>query len=135
LIAIITVSILVLQYYLSKHRWRLDLYDKRYPVFLSTMRFIGSVQQGQVGFKEILSFARGSMDKEFLFGDDVKGFLDELYKRSSELNTIRSRLESLHVGDERTKLAEEERKLLEWFDEQVKVSKAVFGKYLSVNKR
>lgn len=29
LIAVITAWILILQYYLAKQRWRLDLYDKR----------------------------------------------------------------------------------------------------------
>jgi hypothetical protein len=82
LIAIITTAILVLQYLLAKRRWRLDLYDKRYPVYLSTKEYLSFIDQtANVTHEELTKFLRNSKDKEFLFGDDVKEYLEHLYNK------------------------------------------------------
>jgi hypothetical protein len=135
-LAVVGTWILVNQYRLEKLRWKVSLYDKRYPVFLSTMQFISAVvQKHDVSNEELNKFLRDSKDREFLFGDDVKEHLDKLYKSGLELNTIEKILEGLPVGEERHKRVERSSEIAGWFAQQFDVSKEIFGKYLRVDKK
>ena len=70
------------QHRLEELRWKLSLYDKRYPVFLSSMQFISTVvQKLDVSIEELNKFWRDSKDRDFLFGDDVKEHLDKLQRQ------------------------------------------------------
>jgi hypothetical protein len=136
LIAVTTATILVLRYLLAKRRWRLDLYDKRYPVFLATMQYLSSiVQNASVSNDDLMKFLRNSKDKEFLFGKDVQEYLEELYKKGVRLNYLVKKLEPEPVGEKRRKLVDEEMDLVEWFSKQFKESEKHFGRYLKIEKR
>jgi len=114
LIAVITVSILVLQYFLAKKRWRLDLYDKRYPVYLATMEYLSSVMQHTNATDEnLFKFLRNSRDKEFLFGKDIQDHLQVLYEEGMRLNCIRQQLQSEPVGKERSSLVDRSSEILD----------------------
>jgi hypothetical protein len=137
LIAIITGSILVLQYFLAKRRWRLDLYDKRYPVYLGTMEYISVIMRdASVSMEELIKFLRNSKDKEFLFGKEIKEFLEELYKKGTEFHTVINLLKNTSMSEnKRERLIEKQEKLLLWFKDQIDVSKKLFGKYLTIDKK
>lgn len=136
-IAIITASILILQYLLAKRRWRLDLYDKRYPVYLTTMQYISFIiQEANLTQEELVKFLRNSKDKEFLFGDDVKGYLNELYSKGVGLMRYTRLQERKNLQEEkRLGYVDKETELLEWFRNQFEVSKRLFGQYLSIDKK
>ncbi len=135
-LAIVATVILVLQYVLAKRRWRLDLYDKRYPVFLATMQYLSFIgQHASVDDEELFKFLRNSKDKEFLFGNNVQEYLEQLYKKGVRLNYLNRRLDHEAVDEKRTKLADELEETLNWFSKQFEVSKALFGEYLKIDKR
>ncbi len=135
-IAIITTTILVLQYYLAKRRWRLDLYDKRYPVYLASMQYLSSIaRDARVTDEELFKFLRNSKDKEFLFGNDVKEHLEKLYNKGVRLNYLGKKSEHEPVEEKRIKLVDEESDLVVWFVEQFEVSKKLFGEYLTIDKK
>jgi hypothetical protein len=136
LLAIIATIILVLQFLLAKRRWRLDLYDKRYPVYLATMQFLSSIaQDARVSQEELFKFLRNSKDKEFLFGKEVQEYLELLYKKGVRLNYLRKKSELERVEETRIKLVDEESDLVEWFAKQFEVSKALFAEYLEIGKK
>ncbi|MDP2959834.1 MAG: hypothetical protein Q8N71_00290 [candidate division Zixibacteria bacterium] len=64
LIAVVTAWILILQYYLARQRWRLDLYNKRYPVFFATKQYIGNILiNAKVTNQELFKFLIDTRDK------------------------------------------------------------------------
>jgi hypothetical protein len=135
-IAIITVAILILQYFLAKRRWRLDLYDKRYPVYLATMQYLSSVmQKADVTQEEIFNFLRNSKDKEFLFGKDIQEYLDVLYEKGQDLSFTNKKLENESIEKERERLLDKRHNLLMWFKDQFEISKKLFGEYLKIDKK
>lgn len=135
-LAIIGATILVLQYYLQKLRWRLDLYDKRYPVYQSTMEYISYVlQRSSLTDDEWWRFLRNSKDKSFLFGKDVQTFLESLYNKGLDLNSINEELKHTPVGEERNNLVKRKDDVFQWFKKQFDVSKNLFGKYLTIAKK
>jgi hypothetical protein len=137
IIGVTTVTILVLQYYLARRRWRLDLYDKRYPVYLATMQYLSFIlQSARVTDEELFKFLRNSKDKEFLFGKDVQQYLDELYRKGVNLNFRTIERQNERIEDsKRRQLIKEEHELLEWFSKQFEVSKKLFGEYLTIDKK
>lgn len=135
-LALTTGTILVLQYLLAKRQWRLNLYDKRYPVFLTTMQYLSYIgQNANLTQEELFKFLRNSKDKEFLFGSDVQDHLEELYKKGIELYTRNIVLEKEPVGDKRNELVDKQEKLLEWFSQQFDATKKLFGEYLAIDKK
>jgi len=135
LIAVITTLILILQYLLARRRWRLDLYDKRYPVFTCTMDYIVFAAGEEMTHERLFQFLRESKDKDFLFGQDVRSFLDELYKNGVDLRTTLSIYARMPVGDERTKHVNREAEIRKWFLAQLEVAKQQFGRYLAIAQR
>ncbi|MDP3024336.1 MAG: hypothetical protein Q8O10_02250 [candidate division Zixibacteria bacterium] len=134
LIALITISILVLQYLLARQRWRLDLYDKRYPVFFATKQYIGNILiNAKVTDEESFKFLIDTRDKEFLFGKDVQELIDELYKRGLKLKLVQTRIDDERLNDEkRERIVDENFQLLQYFIEQSGVATEVFKKYLAI---
>ena len=137
IIAVVTAIILILQYLLAKQRWRLDLYDKRYPIHLATMQYISIIlQDARVTNEELMKFLRTSKDKHFLFGKDVEKLLDDLYKKGVELKHCQDILERGNLAeDKRLSLIDKEDALILWFKEQYGVATATFKRYLAIDKK
>ena len=114
----------------------MDLYDKRYAVYLATMQFLSSIaQDARVNQEELFKFLRNSKDKEFLFGKEVQEYLELLCKKGVRLNYLRKKSELERVEETRIKLVDEESDLVEWFAKQFEVSKALFAEYLEIGKK
>jgi len=136
LIAFVTTTIIILQYKLAKQRWRLDLYDKRYAAYWTTIEYLSNiVTKKQLTYEEFKAlrtkFLRNSKDKEFLFGEDVQQFLHLLYERSSDLGII---LYALNYDEKNENNVNEKKKLVSWFSEQLEVPSVLFRNYLMVER-
>jgi hypothetical protein len=136
MIAFMGIMIAILQYQLARLRWRLDLYDKRYPVFTATMDYIGSVvSEADASTSRSFQFLRESKDKEFLFKKEVHVFLDTLYKNGVKIHSLNSILVSKSIGNDRAIIAKEIAEISKWFGEQFEICKIVFSPYLAVTEK
>jgi|ERR1043166_7759040 hypothetical protein len=136
LLGIIGAIILILQYTLSKRRWRLDLYDKRYPAYLGTMELIAAVtQRGNISDDELRKFARGSSDKEFLFGEEIQVFMKTLHDKAVDIQTLNLELDACDTEIERKRLIRNRSQLCKWFGDQFQSARKLFGEYLSITKK
>ena len=135
-IGITGATILVLQYLLARRRWRLDLYEKRYPVFLSARDFLKDVLSSRnVADEALTNLARNSQDFEFLFGEEIKTYLDELYREGLKLQVLTNRLQRTKGEKERDKVITQIQQLIDWFDRQYESSSKLFGSYLRIDKK
>ena len=117
----------------QKDKLRLDLFDRRHRIFRASQELFATVvREGALTQKALFKFSADSSDSEFLFGEEIKDYISEIYKRGVKLIYINERLNdrSLKVGDERSKLAHENSELLKWFGDQFEVSREKFRKYL-----
>jgi hypothetical protein len=137
MIAVITVSILVLQYRLERSRWRLALYDKRYPIFNNTMVYITDViKAADVTTERNMQFLRETKSQELLFGPEVATFLTSLYKKGVELSTTTTIADAPRIDEEkRKKLIEKQQTIVLWFGDQLQATKDVFEPYLRISKK
>ena len=135
-LGIVGSLILILQFFLQKRRWRLDLYDKRYPVYQATMDYISYVaQHGTINNDEIYKYLRNSKDKSFLFGKDVQEFIEMLYDKGLDLQLVSEELNGLPIGDERKESVKKKSDLFKWFTKQFETSKKLFGAYLRIDNK
>jgi hypothetical protein len=77
--AIIAVYVAIKQYYLSKHQIKVELYEKRYKIYLQTKELVWNINSDVTqndflfqDFKPVLNEAK------FLFGNELVAYLNEL---------------------------------------------------------
>jgi hypothetical protein len=116
---------------IQSNKLRLDLFDRRYKVF-QALRDLLTVFISNTNFtiKEINQFINNSSDTEFLFGEDIKNYVDEIKKKSIKLRNLNEALERGFREDEKDKKLKELEELEAWFMDQVKESNKLFKKYL-----
>ena len=117
----------------QKDKLRLDLFDRRHRIFRACQELFSTVvRDGTLTQVELFKFSADSSDSEFLFGSEIKDYINEIYKKGCKLIYLRERLDSrsLGIGEERSKLAHENSELLGWFGDQFDISRNKFRKYL-----
>jgi hypothetical protein len=138
-IAIVAVSIAYQQHQTNKLKVRLDLFDRRFNVFLKVRGILSSVSpEGQASIEEFLKFRSGAAEAYFLFGQEMEDYLDEVYQHGRKLATadLRNRMprEEQPEDYDPKKVADEIDKELGWLMNQLPEVKARFKTYLDVSK-
>ena len=134
-IAIVTAVIVVLQYQLAARSWRLAAYDKRYPVFTEVLDYILFVRREMtMTFERLSQFKREAKNKDFLFNEEVRAFIEELYEKGRDLYADAETIKlSQGTPDESEKaLILESGELKQWFKGQDDRAKQLFKQYLSI---
>jgi len=95
-IGVVTTIILVNQHRLEKRKLRLQLFEKRYAVYLAAMEYITTIMRdGRSNTAAQASFLRDSRDRVFLFDNSIHQFLDDVWKQSIELETHEQSFQNL----------------------------------------
>ena len=116
------------QWRLARHRFRLDLFERRYKVYDATKKF---VSLGQFDDPQLFEFNAGTADAEFLFDSRVTEYLREVRKRAVSVRTHQKIFEHMPVGEERFRHVEVAHGDLLWLTEQITDMTKVFTPYLS----
>jgi hypothetical protein len=108
----------------NRRQYRLALFDRRMKVFNSVMELTAAVlRDGRADLDRLFEFIREARDHEFLFGPEIKAYIDELYRSGVELHARRA------AGVGRDEI-ERETELLEWFSGQSAEARQKFLKYI-----
>jgi hypothetical protein len=84
-IALLALVIGVAQWRTAHQRAVLDLFDKRLAIFNALSVVVSKiVALGRVSHQDEMEFAQATRQVDFLFGPEVKRYLDELYRAMSE---------------------------------------------------
>jgi len=114
MIAVAAFYVAYQQYKTNKNKLKLDLYDRRYKVYQSVVKFItGAVQDRNVTNVEITTLQRNTRDSIFLFRAEVIEYINELVQRGSQLQ------------------ADPQNEQKEWFCKQLSLVNEKFNPYLS----
>lgn len=117
------------------HPLDFEVYEKKIEVYRSTRKFIASVLiEGTITAEKLAEFSQNTDEALFLFDKRVADYLQELYKKAVKLYLSNRRISSslLPIGEERSKLSEENSDLLMWFTEQLEVVRNLFYEYISL---
>ena len=135
-IAVVATLIAIFQYRTERQRWRLDMFDKRYPIYNATMIYLASiVQRGTATDENRNRFLKETRDGELLFGSEVSDYLRLLHTRSVDLRTHSVLMDPLPVGDARSEHAQKIHDLNIWFGDQLVVARRIFSKYIQITEK
>jgi len=85
-IAAIAVYIAYQQWRTNRRKLDLDLYDRRLRIYQATVKYISAVLSNlHPTLEVILKFRRSTAEVDFLFGQDIKKYLDELFEHGLAL--------------------------------------------------
>lgn len=112
-----------------------EIYDRKIQVYRTVQDFLGVIiSEATVSREKLFLFASETDEAIFLFDSDLSTYLRKLYRGASRLKYTHDRLDDqrLPVGEKRSRLAEENAKLLTWFSEQFEVSRRMFYKHIAL---
>src|SRR2546423_6552748 len=135
-IAVVTTYIAVQQYRTNRLKFKLELFEKRYAIYQGVKNFIlSAVREANLSNDDFFKLNEETQDAFFLFDERVDKYIDELRSKGARLRYLNERLsdQRLPIGEERSKLAEEDAELNTWFGNQLLESKQVLKKYLRVS--
>jgi hypothetical protein len=138
-IALIAVYIAYQQYKVNRDKYKFELYEKRYKVYLGIAELLQYiVSKDDLEFEQIFIFEAKTNEGVFLFGVDINTFLNEIRTRAYDFQLAHHRLSSTRsdnpaVGEEKEKYLKKKTELLLWFNEQRKITAVKFSKYLKLD--
>jgi hypothetical protein len=115
----------------------LQVYDRRLHVYEAVKKILGIVtRDGDVKTEELLTFMSDAAQADFLFGPEIKEYIEEMYRRGIKLSaankTYNQNLEKPGFNPQPT--VEEQTVQLDWFSQQYGVATDKFKKDLNVSK-
>ncbi len=119
------------QYRLSKGKFKLDLFEKRFSIYKGTQVFLTHILvKAKVDIELIHQFRADTQDATFLFDADITKYLKEIDSKSLELWQIRNELEDVPKGQKRSEMCRVQTKAIGWLTSQLPVLKEKFAPYL-----
>lgn len=110
------------QHRTARDKLRLDLFDRRYAIYRGLMKLFSQVNAYRTVTDDALSaFWSDTGQKRFLFGKDVRDYMDEVHAKAVDLLQARDLIDpERNVPDaQRNKAIEESGELVIWFHEQM----------------
>ena len=119
------------QWMLARHKFRLDLFDRRYKIYEATAKFI-SIIFARANFtdEDLWDFCNGTRDSVFLYPKAIKDYLDEVKGRALDMRSFAIQLQDLPVGKERSDLVDRNHGEMVWLTDQMAALPERFSPYL-----
>ncbi|MFA5940268.1 MAG: hypothetical protein WC809_13000 [Sinimarinibacterium sp.] len=134
-IAIVGAIIATNQWRLAEAKFRHDQFDRRFAIFEGIRHYIGSIVAAGYPSKEAqVTFLGATTGARFTFDKATADFIDEVWSKSVDLESVRSELVDMPPGDERTNNIRKQRDLKTWLYDQLKSLENRFDPFLSIKK-
>jgi hypothetical protein len=133
-IGCVTAYIAWQQYQTAKNKFRLDLFDRRFPMFVATMRLVElAVTKGEIPFEEVQKFAFATKGMEFLFNRELQDYCDnQLRKEALAVFAGKQKIDALTEGEERDTSTGLLMDRLLWFNDQRSEVQKRFAPFLKI---
>ena len=132
-IAALGVYIAYQQWKTNHNKLRVDLFERRYDVFLKFASFIANIlSNGGVRNNEHHQFIKDTKGSRFIFGIETHNYSEEIFKKAGRLSTLDKLLENERDEGKRGTILEEHQKIEEWFQSELNGIEARFEKYLTL---
>lgn len=140
IIGILALIIAYQQFNINKQRLRHETYDRRLAVFKSVQKHLVSiVSDNKTTTQQCVEFYSDASEAAFLFDSTVLDGVEVIYKKSIDLASCEEKLfpadgsPGLQDVAERAAVAKEKENLINWHQEQLKLSKEYFREKLGLD--
>jgi hypothetical protein len=136
LLAILAAYIAYQQHRTARHRLRLDLYDRRFRVYVALVDCLCGILSAQnITVEELDQRLRAlqshTTEVAFLFGSEVSDFISTIIPKVARLSVVRTQLNSPRSSDPvQANALEEMDHILNWMVRQLQMAEGVFRPYL-----
>jgi hypothetical protein len=143
--ALLTPAIGLLAAFIAWQQWetnreklRLDKYDRRMRVYEELRKILSIVfRDDGATTDDLLRFRTSVADADFLFGQEIPEYLDQIYTHGLklwELNEQHRNREDRPVDYDLKKAAKEKHSELKWLANQFEIGREKFRKYLNLSR-
>jgi hypothetical protein len=116
------------QWKTNKQRLKAELYDRRFMAYETLMDTIGeAMRNGDISDEQLQKFNIQRRNSHFLFGEKLYEFLEEIYNKLVDLQTM-----NRASTDEKAKNAKKKADLMVWLYDQIGIARDKFQDDLSV---
>jgi hypothetical protein len=127
------------QWRTNQNKLKLDRYERRLQVYKEVVRFISvGISDATYDNSELMTFRSKVSEADFLFGEEVPKYIDELHYRAVQLHTwtkqYRDDSQPKPEGYDHTKVVERMHQELEWVSSQLEPARKIFKRYLDVSR-
>jgi hypothetical protein len=140
LIAIIATYIAWQQWKGNQLKLKMDRYDRRLRVYQEVVKMLKECANGELReFRVIIDFGASTAEADFLFGPEIREYLDEISSRAAKLRSAnvqyRDHTQPVPAGYDHEKIVNEMSVQTNWFVEQLVgfIAKDKFGQYLNIS--
>jgi len=132
IIASIAVIIASQQWFTSRDQLKHQLFDRRIIVYQSITSFIATTLVGEQSDveKERVKFLKTTKDVYFLFGDDIKCFVEDIRSKTNDLGAYTRELQGSVSDEDRKTYIKKIRELTDWLEFTLNTIEPRFVKYL-----
>ena len=121
------------QWRTARNRLKFDTFQKRFAVYEAAKNLIYDALVGTHLTNEQLNiFQRDTSGAIFLLSSDISGYLEELFKNALELSQLWSQITDSPPAEERAIIAERQREIRLWFEEQREEIDRKFSRWLKL---
>ena len=122
----------IAQWKTNHKRLRQESYDRLFPVYKAIEEYMWSVlTSGGVDDNAETNFLRDTKYVSLLFGEDIKVFVDQIFKNSTELRALQ-RMQNSLSGKSLDENLNKQQLIKGWFKKEADGLQCRFKKYLSV---
>jgi hypothetical protein len=127
------------QWRTNQNKLKLDRYERRLQVYKEAVRFISvGISDATYDNNELMTFRSKVSEADFLFGEEVPKYIDELHRRAIKLHTwtkqYRDYSQPKPEGYDHAKVVEGMNQELEWVSSQLEPARKIFKRYLDVSR-
>ncbi len=115
---------------------KLDLFDRRYPIYEAARSFISSIcVSGKADEVEVRKFLMATRDAKWLLSNEVVTYFTKgLYDKAVRLQGLEFELENMPRGDERIRKTTTRTELKVWFGKQYDVLDETMSPFLHIER-
>jgi len=127
-IAIAGIAIGCLQWRINQKRLQNELFNRRIDLYEKITSYIANIlTRGSVENGADTQFLRNTKQAVFVFGKDIEEFVNEIYKKSLDLNLVNAQVQP--IQDEHLS---KQRCIKKWFENELNNAQKRFIKYLKL---
>jgi len=121
------------QYQTSVHKYRFDLFERRYKVYVAVQEIFGEIlREDKVSGEAYSKFSVATGEAKFLFGDDVKAYIDKLFGLIFEKTSLERKLARRINDNDFDKLSDQLDQNWKEITSMMKEVTGMFSKYLKL---
>ena len=134
-VALLGLYIALRQWFTSRSKLKLDLFDRRLVIYDAVRSYIAGVMTSGKTSQELeFAFMSDTRGARWLFGVEIVEYIDKtLWPKICQLGCLQAELDDMERGEERNRLINAQSDLKIWLSDQLKVIDDMFARYITLS--